>query len=152
MDSVTLLSISDIDFPVFSTQRILLGSVAILCALFLGITFAQSAFDKLTDYKGNREYFNAQFGKSPLRKMVGMLLPVITILETVSGILCLSSIIFICISFNLLPLVLGLMLAAFTLLCLLFGQRLAKDYAGSAALTGYFIVAVLGLIAFAFAI
>jgi putative oxidoreductase len=38
----------------------------------------------------------------------------------------------------------------FTRFCLLLGQRLAKDYAGAASLTGYFLVAMLGIIGAAF--
>jgi hypothetical protein len=36
-------------------------------------------------------------------------------------------------------------LAAITLLMLLFGQRIAKDYAGAFTLTGYFIVVIFGV-------
>jgi len=39
----------------------------------------------------------------------------------------------------------ALWLAAFTLICLFAGQRLAKDYAGAASLAGYFAVALLGV-------
>jgi hypothetical protein len=40
----------------------------------------------------------------------------------------------------------GLLLVVISLLCLLLGQRLAKDYAGAASLTGYFLVAMLGIV------
>ena len=42
----------------------------------------------------------------------------------------------------------SMVFSAFTLLALFFGQRLAKDYAGAASLTGYFSAVVLGTIIF----
>jgi putative oxidoreductase len=149
MDTL-LLVVLDIPAPL-GMREILLGSVAALCALFLGITFGQSAFDKISDYKGNREYFNVQFGKSPLKKLVVILLPVIMLMESASAILCLSGIVFAAFFNNLIPLILGLLLSSGTLICLLFGQRLAKDYAGAVSITGYFLIAVAGLLALAIA-
>ena len=43
----------------------------------------------------------------------------------------------------------GVELALLSLLCLFFGQRLAKDYPGAAVLAAYFAVAILGLVLFA---
>ncbi len=37
-------------------------------------------------------------------------------------------------------------LAAFVFLCLFFGQRISKDYAGAAALVPYFILALFGIL------
>jgi putative oxidoreductase len=39
-----------------------------------------------------------------------------------------------------------LMLAAAAFLCLFFGQRLAKDYAGAVSIANYFIVNIVGLL------
>jgi hypothetical protein len=39
----------------------------------------------------------------------------------------------------------GVSLAGVALLCLLVGQRLAKDYAGAAVIAAYFVVALIGL-------
>src|ERR1044072_2744626 len=62
--------------------------MAVLCSSFLAITFLQSSFDKIFDYKGNLAYFRVQFGKSILKNMVGLLLPVLTVLEAATGLLC----------------------------------------------------------------
>jgi uncharacterized protein (DUF697 family) len=40
----------------------------------------------------------------------------------------------------------GLVFSMLSLLCLFFGQRLAKDYAGAVVLASYVAVALLGLI------
>jgi hypothetical protein len=123
--------------------------MAALCTLFLAILFLQSSYDKIADYKGNLDYFRAQFAKSPLKNMVGLLLPVLTILEAATGLSCVAGNVMLLFFHD--PLWLGIasILASVTLLCLLTGQRLAKDYAGSAALTGYFIIAMFALLGFA---
>ena len=40
----------------------------------------------------------------------------------------------------------GLIVSLISLLCLFFGQRLAKDYGGAMVITSYYAVAILGLI------
>ena len=40
----------------------------------------------------------------------------------------------------------GLILSLIALLCLFFGQRLAKDYGGAVVIASYYAVAILGLI------
>jgi hypothetical protein len=42
----------------------------------------------------------------------------------------------------------GVALAGVALLCLLLGQRLAKDYAGAAVVAAYFAVALIGILTF----
>jgi hypothetical protein len=39
----------------------------------------------------------------------------------------------------------GMLLSAATMLALIFGQRVSKDYSGAATLVPYFIVSILGL-------
>lgn len=129
---------------------LVMAVIAFLCCGFLAVTFLQSAINKIVDYKGNREYFKAQFSQSPLRHLSGFLLPIITLLELLSGIFCLTGMIMVLINGETSWMILGCATAAFTIICLLFGQRVAKDYAGAASLTGYFIVAILGLVGTAF--
>ena len=38
----------------------------ILVSAFLAVLFLQSGLDKVVDRKGNREYLNAHFARSPL--------------------------------------------------------------------------------------
>jgi hypothetical protein len=121
-----------------------------LCAAFMGIVFCQSAFDKIANYKSNLEYFSSQFAKTSLVKSVGLLLPLITLMETASGLLCLGGIVLRIFHISTSTVGFGLLLSGMTLLCLLFGQRIARDYAGAASLTGYFIVTIFGLMAFGY--
>lgn len=125
--------------------------IAALCGLFLAVTFLQSGFNKVRDYSGNRSYFASVFEKTFLRSVSGMLLPVIMVLEILSGLGMLTGTVLMYCYLN--PNILGysLALSALTLIMLLTGQRIAKDYAGAASLTGYFIISILGLFGYALA-
>src|SRR4051812_39479386 len=59
----------------------------LLVAAFLAVLFLQSGFDKVLDRRGNLDWLTGHFAKSPLAKMVPLLLSVITLLEIASGIL-----------------------------------------------------------------
>ena len=131
-----------------SIWGILIVDILRVCGLiFIAITFLQSGTDKLLDYKGNREYFTAHFKNSPLAKQAAMLLPVITLLELASGLLALAGIVFIFLGQPQTG-ALATVLALFTLLCLFFGQRMAKAYAEAAGIVPYIIMVTLVLIAF----
>lgn len=116
-----------------------------ICLVFLAILFLQSGLDKIFDYPGNKQWLQSHFSKSPLKNMVGFLLPVITILETAAGILCAIGLIqYIVNGANSIGL-LGAQLSALAIVFLFFGQRVAKDYAGAASLVGYFMVCLISI-------
>lgn len=115
---------------------------ALGCAFF-AILFLQSGIDKVLDYKGNLAYFQDHFSKSPLKSSVSLMMPMITLLELASGVACVVSI-FLLNSHPILA-VRGVELCCVSLLCLFFGQRVAKDYAGAATLAIYFGVALVTL-------
>ncbi|MDH3697139.1 MAG: DoxX family protein [Flavobacteriaceae bacterium] len=118
-------------------------SAEILLLLFLLITFLQSALDKIFDWKGNFGFLKDHFSKSPFRNMVPALLGVITILELVTGIVCFSGILQILNGGETTLAYVGGILACTSLLFLLLGQRIAKDYEGAKTIVIYFIPAVL---------
>jgi uncharacterized membrane protein YphA (DoxX/SURF4 family) len=117
----------------------------LLVLAFLAITFLQSGYDKIKDWKGNVEWLTGHFANTILAKQVPFALGIVLVLEVISGILCVSGIIqhFVQdvvirgIGFY------GAILSCITLLLLLFGQRLAKDYDGARTIVIYFIPAVL---------
>jgi len=116
-----------------------------LVPAFMSILFLQSGLDKVFNYKGNLNYFTDHFKNSPLSKTVGLLMPTITILEVAAGVA--SGILTVSLLFGSeIGAYAGLMLSGVSLLALFFGQRVAKDYAGAGALTGYFILVVVGLL------
>ena len=114
----------------------------ILVSAFLAVLFLQSGLDKVVDRKGNREYLTEHFSRSPLAGTVGPMFLTVTILEVLAG--ALSAIGCSLILFTRDPTValLGAIVAAINIIALFFGQRVAKDYAGAAALVPYFLLAL----------
>lgn len=117
----------------------------ILLLLFLIITFLQSGIDKITDWKGNVSFIKEHFKNSPLKNNVPYLLGIILILEIVASFLMIFGIYEIITSGQKEMALIGVEICAITLLFLLIGQRLAKDYAGAMSLTVYFILTVFGV-------
>ena len=101
----------------------------ILILLFLVATFLQSGVDKVTDWSGNLSFIKDHFKNSPLKNMVSILLSIILVMEITAGAFMFIGI------FNLVTTgskdlaLLGVQLSSLTLVFLLIGQRLAKDYA-----------------------
>jgi hypothetical protein len=113
---------------------------------FFAVAFLQSAVDKVMDRQGNLEYLTGHFASSPLRSLVQPMFWAITILEAVAGVLCGLGALCLLIGCGTGLALWGLIFALISLLCLFFGQRLAKDYAGAVVIASYYAVAVLGLI------
>ena len=80
------------------------------------------------------------FAKSPLKHTVGLLMPVITILEVAAGVLSALGAIMIMVNGNTHIGLLGAQFSAVSILALFFGQRMAQDYEGAGNLVGYFLV------------
>src|SRR6476469_8537380 len=114
----------------------------LLVSAFLAILFLQSGIDKIVERSGNREYLNAHFARSPLAGTVGPMFLVITILEVsagaLSGVGCAS----LLLSHDSTVAYLGAVIGGVNIVALFFGQRVAKDYAGAAALVPYFLLAL----------
>ena len=112
----------------------------ILASAFLAILFLQSGFDKVVDRRGNLEFLQGHFAKSPLAGTVPLLVTMITILEVVAGVLSAIGCALILLAHRSDIAFYGAVLSAISILALFFGQRLAKDYAGAAILASYFLV------------
>ena len=113
---------------------------------FFAIAFLQSAVDKVVDSKGNLEYLTGHFASSPLRGLVQPMFWAITVLEAVAGMLCGLGAICLLLGWGSGLALWGLIFSIIALLCLFFGQRLAKDYGGAVVIASYYAVAILGLI------
>lgn len=122
--------------------------VKTLAPALMAILFLQSGLDKVLNYKGNLDYFKDHFKNSPLSKTVGLLLPTLTLLEVAAGIVSMIGTVALFYGSEIWAYI-GLILSAVSLLCLFFGQRLAKDYAGAGGLTGYFMIVLIGLLVLA---
>ena len=117
----------------------------ILVSAFLAILFLQSGIDKIVDRRGNLEFLKGHFAKSPLSGIVPLLFTVLTILEVAAGML--SGIGFLALLFAHNPTIAfyGAVVSAVAILCLFFGQRLAKEYAGAAVLVPYFLLTLVAI-------
>ncbi|MFZ9690453.1 MAG: DoxX family protein [Phycisphaerales bacterium] len=125
-----------------------LVSAQLLTALLLAILFLQSGLDKVVDFKGNREWLVGHFAKSPLRGQVVPMLGVITLTECAAGALALVGAVQIALGSSTALALGAAQLAALNLVMLFFGQRMAKDYAGAAALVPYFILSIGAILLF----
>jgi hypothetical protein len=125
------------------------GAIFVLQALisaFFAILFLQSGTDKIVDRRGNLEWLTGHFAKSPLGGMVGLLLSIITIMELSAGALSAVGCLIVLIRHDATIAFYGAVLAGLALLSLFFGQRMAKDYPGAAALVPYFLVVIAAII------
>jgi hypothetical protein len=115
-------------------------SLQLLCMTFLTILFLQSGLDKVFAYQTNYERMKTHFAKSPLKNMIKMLFPVITLAEVGAGVFSFAGLgVFLLDESTRIGLI-GAQLSAACVLMLFVGQRLAKDYAGAVVLTQYFLV------------
>lgn len=120
----------------------------VFVSAFFAILFLQSGLDKIFDWKGNFDWLQGHFVKSSLKNFVPFMLGTITVFEITSGVFSALGVFALVFSGNALFSIYGLLFSSISLLCLFFGQRMAKEYAGAAALVPYFILAIIGLYLF----
>jgi uncharacterized membrane protein YphA (DoxX/SURF4 family) len=118
---------------------------SILILLFLAITFLQSGYDKLFYWKDNVDWLKDHFAKTQLKNQVPLALAHILVLELISGVLCSVGAIELLVNSGRLFGFYGAVFSCITLIMLLFGQRLAKDYDGARTIAIYFIPAVMAV-------
>lgn len=126
-------------------ENILSHIPEILILLFISIVFLQSGFDKIFDWQGNIGWLKGHFEKTFLGGMVPLMVGIVMIAEVLTGFLALAGIFTLMVMNDQSLALYAMVLAAITLLMLLFGQRIAKDYPGAFTLTGYFMVVVFGI-------
>jgi len=117
----------------------------LLVSAFLAILFLQSGIDKIVDRQGNLSWLSGHFSKSPLAGLVPLLFTILTIIEVASGVL--SGIGFLALISSRNPTIAfyGAIVSAIAILCLFFGQRIAKEYAGAAILVPYFLLTLVAI-------
>jgi len=111
----------------------------IIILIFLAITFLQSGIDKISDWKGNVEWLKSHFSKTVLKNRMPFSLRLILILEMIAGFLAVLGTLSILINGNTEIALISGVISAITLLFLLLGQRIAKDYDGARTIVIYFI-------------
>jgi hypothetical protein len=105
----------------------------------------QSSLDKMFNWKSELEFNKQHFAKTFLRPAVPVMFAVLTLMEFSSGILSAHGIVMLLHLGETIGAFYGNCLCATTFLCLFFGQRIAKDYAGAQSLVSYFIVLLIGV-------
>ena len=117
----------------------------ILVSAFLAILFLQSGIDKILDREGNLQWLSGHFAKSPLAGLVPLLFGILTIIELVAGLLSGVGFFALLIVRNSTIAFYGAIVSAIAILCLFFGQRIAKEYAGAAVLVPYFLLSLVAI-------
>lgn len=114
-------------------------ALIVLLVLFT-ITFGWSAQEKIFDWKGNKNWLNAFFKATWVPPYISILMGFLLVVEVVASLVGLLAIIAIIQGNNYkeLSLYAGL-LYAFSLLFMLIGQRIAKDYDGARNIVIYLI-------------
>jgi hypothetical protein len=115
----------------------------IFASAFLAVLFLQSGIDKVLDRRGNLEWLEGHFAKSPLAGIVPALLIGITILEVAAGALSAIGCLLALLLRDSTLAFYGAILSAAAITALFFGQRMAKDYAGAAVLVPYFLLTLI---------
>lgn len=121
------------------------NTASMLILLFLAVTFIQSGYDKISDWKSNVEWLKGHFAQTFLRNTVPAALLTILALEVVAGIFCVVGAIQLFTNGERNFGFYGAVFSCVTLIFLLFGQRIAKDYDGARTIAIYFIPAVMAV-------
>lgn len=121
------------------------NTASILVLVFLAVTFIQSAYDKVFEWKGNVEWLKGHFANTILKNNVPLALGIILILELAAGILALVGCVELFINGGRTFGFYSAFISCITLIFLLLGQRLAKDYDGARTIAIYFVPAVLAV-------
>ena len=117
----------------------------VLVSAFLAILFLQSGLDKILDRRGNLDWLQGHFAKSPLARFVPLLVSAITIFEIAAGALSAIGCAVILAARDSTIAFYGAVIAALSIIALFLGQRIAKDYAGAATLVPYFLLSVVAI-------
>jgi uncharacterized membrane protein YphA (DoxX/SURF4 family) len=117
----------------------------ILVLVLLAVTFIQSAYDKIMYWRDNLGWLKGHFANTPIKNMVPQSLGLILVLELLSGILCIAGCVELIIRNERQLGLYGAVTSCITLIFLLTGQRMAKDYDGARTIVIYFIPAILAV-------
>lgn len=119
--------------------------VLLFTGAFFSILFIQSSLDKMFNWKSELEFNKEHFSKTFLKPTVPLMFTVLTLMEFSSGVLSAVGLFAMWQTGETTIPLYAACLCATTFLCLFFGQRIAKDYAGAQSLVSYFIVSLIAV-------
>ena len=117
----------------------------ILIAVFLIVVFLQSSVDKIFERNSNLAFFQSHFSETILRHYTSYLLTIVTIFELIGALALTYGVYYAFAAKTTLWIFYGFVILAITIIFLLIGQRIAKDYTAAAQLVPYFILIMLGI-------
>ena len=121
------------------------NAASILALVFLAITFIQSAYDKIFYWQKNFNWISGVFSKTFLKSYMSAVFNILILLELLAGILSCVGIIQLIVNGGRTFGFYGAVFSSISLICLLFGQRLVRDYDGARTIAIYFVTAVLAV-------
>ncbi|MFZ4670666.1 MAG: DoxX family protein [Flavobacterium sp.] len=121
------------------------NTASILVLVFFAVTFIQSAYDKVFSWQGNIDWLKGHFAQTILKNNVPLALFIILILELITGVLTLVGCVELLINGGKTFGFYGAVFSSITLIFLLLGQRLAKDYDGARTIAIYFIPSIIAV-------
>lgn len=95
------------------------------------------------DYQGNLSWLKSHFGNTFLKNIVSPMLILLTVAELTAGGLCAFGAAMLLLTKRAEYTQWGIIMCLVSFLMLLFGQRIAKDYAGAATIAIYFAGALI---------
>ena len=113
--------------------------------VFLAVTFIQSAYDKVFGWQENVDWLKGHFAKTVLKDFVPMALIILVVLELITGVLTLAGCVELLVNGGRSFGFYGAVFSSITLILMLLGQRLAKDYDGARTVAIYFIPSILAV-------
>ena len=117
----------------------------LLILLFLLITFVVSVIEKLSDWSGTISYISETFKNSLIKNFIKPLIAFLVFLEVLTVYFITIGIYQLFIDQEKENALLGSTISCISILYMLIGQRIAKDYPGATSLTVYFILSVFGV-------
>jgi hypothetical protein len=121
------------------------NAAPILVLIFLTVTFIQSAYDKIFNWKETLSWITGLFSKTFLRFFTPVTLVSIIILELLAGVFSAVGCVQLFVTGERIYGFYGACFSCISLICLLFGQRLVRDYDGARTIAIYFVPALLAV-------
>ena len=121
------------------------GILTIFCSAFFAVLFLQSGFDKIIDWKGNKEFHTSKFEHTLLKNYSVYTLVIIMVSEICCGLLSVAGLVSCLLSHDRQLSHYADCLACAIIICLFFGLRISKDYRGAAGVVPYFIASIIAI-------
>ena len=119
------------------------NTASVLVLVFLAITFLMSAHDKIFHWNDNMAWMKPHFEKTFVKNYVPFLVGFLLLFELIAGICSSIGVVELYVNGGRLFGFYGAVYSCISLLMMLFGQRLAKDYDGARTIVIYFLPAVM---------